>query len=613
MSDSAVDAVEVTFLPDAKTVRVPRGTRITAASSLAGVFVDAPCGDRGVCGKCRVQVKGELGHLTPAEAKYLSPSLLDEGWRLSCQATVQGPCTVSVPRSSLQIAVDGLGREIETRPNVRKEHVFVPEADLARAESALTRLRGALRLPHLIIGAAGLRALASTLALQNGAGLTVTLVGDECVTVEAGDTRGRSYGLAFDVGTTTVVGALIDLTTGLEVAVASGLNEQALHGADVISRVKLAREDPSGLAKLHDLIVGVLNRLVDDLVRATGVDRRDVYEVTVVGNTCMQHLVLGANPSSLGEAPYAAVVQDAVVVPAGDLRLNLGPSARVYLLPIIAGHVGADTVGVVLATGLHRSEEVRLAVDIGTNGESVLGSRRAMVACSNAAGPAFEGTSIRQGMRATTGAIQGVQIDGDVGLSVIEKVRPVGICGSGLIDAVAELRLVGIVDETGRMADPEHAPRHLPQALVDRLVAVDGERCFRLSSERGPLVVLSQRDVRELQLAKGAIFAGIQVLKQELGVADEDIAELSLAGAFGSYIRPDSAKTIGLIPDVPLDRVRSIGNAARVGARLALISTEARSEAEQIARTVAHQELFARDGFTDLFMEAMQFPSLARG
>ncbi len=608
MTELASNFAEVTFLPDGKTVRVPRGTTVNAAASLAGVFVDAPCGDRGVCGKCRVQVKGETGRLTLPEARYLARKLLDDRWRLGCQATVEGPCTVIIPKSTLQIAVEGLGEDVALQPNVRKAHVELPEASITAAHSAFTRLRSALAMPRLRVGAPALRSLGASLGTSDG--VTATLVGDECVVVEAGDTSASCYGLAFDVGTTTVVGSLVDLRTGAELAVAASLNEQALYGADVISRIKLTMEDPDGLAKLHGRIVEVLNRLIDDLIRQTKVDRAHIYEATIVGNTCMHHLVLGVSPASLGQAPYAAVVQDAMVVPARDLDLGLSQHARVYMLPVIAGHVGADTVGVVLATGLHRADDVRLAVDIGTNGESVLGSRHGMVACSNAAGPAFEGTSIRFGMRATVGAIQGIRLDGDVHLSVVGRTAPVGICGSGLIDAVAELRLAGIVDENGRLAGPEDAPRGLPQALVDRLVTVDGERCFRLSPADGQPVYLTQRDIRELQLAKGAIFAGIQILKQQLGVKDDDIAEIGLAGAFGSYIRPDSAQVIGLIPKVPLERVRSVGNAARVGARLALISTTARAEAEQIARQVQHQELFARAEFLDEFMGAMLFPRL---
>jgi uncharacterized 2Fe-2S/4Fe-4S cluster protein (DUF4445 family) len=609
------DAVEVTFLPENKSAWVPKGTRLSVAAEIAGVFVDAPCGDRGVCGKCRVQVKGTLGPLTAPESKYLARKLLDDRWRLACQATVEGPCTAIVPRSTLQIAVDGLGREIALRPNARKLHLAIPPAGLTDSRSVYTRLRGEIAASPITTSLAVLRELGA-LALDSAEGVTVSLVGGEIVGVERGDRTEQVYGIAFDIGTTTVVGALVNLTTGEEVGVAATLNEQALYGADVISRVKLAREDPEGLRKLHETIIRVLNGLIDELVSKSGIDRDDVLEVTVVGNTAMHHLTLGIDPSTLGEAPFGPVVQEPTTVTAAELHLSLGPAARVYVLPVIAGHVGADTVGVVLATGVHHSAEIRLAVDIGTNGESVLGSKEAMVACSAAAGPAFEGTAIRHGMRATVGAIQGVSIlGGEVHLSVIgatatHHVAPIGLCGSGLIDAIAEMRLSGIIDESGRMASPVTAAAGMPAHLRDRLIEVDGERAFSLSAPGEPQVVLTQRDVRELQLAKGAIYAGIQVLKQQLGVTDDDIAEVQLAGAFGSYIRPESAQIVGLIPRVPLERVRAVGNAARMGARLALTSTDARAEAEAIARKVEHQELFAHPTFTDEFMDAMGFPPL---
>ena len=612
MPEQTIDLVQVSFQPEGRVVRVPRGTRLSAAGAAADVFVDAPCGDRGVCGKCRVRASGELGHLTSAEMRALTRAEIADGWRLACQATASGPCEVRVPRHDIQIATDGLGREIPIRPNVVKTLVSLPESSIDEAQSALARLRAALDRPALAATAHGLRTLAA--CHLNAPVLTATVVGGDLVRVEAGDTRARRYGLAFDIGTTTVVGALVDLSDGRELAVAATMNEQAQFGADVISRIKHATENSDGLAQLNGTIVRVLNGLIAELVERARVDRADVYEMTVVGNTTMHHLFLGLSPVSLGEAPYSATVKDAVSFPAADLGIDLGPAARVYALPVIAGHVGADTVGVVLATGLHRAEGVRLALDIGTNGESVLGSRAGLVACSNAAGPAFEGTSIRHGMRATTGAIQGARIPagGDVELSIIGSadgsVAPRGICGSGLIDLVAELRLAGLIDENGRLLAAEEAPTGLSPALVARLETADGERCFRLSGEVAARVVLTQKDVRELQLAKGAMYAGAKILQRVLGVADEDIVEVELAGAFGSYIRPESALVVGLIPNVPVERVRAVGNAARIGAKLALTSVEARAEAEEIARTVQHQELFASPDFFDEYMSAMRFP-----
>ena len=602
------DLVTITFLPEGKAVSAPIGTRLSRAGADADAHIDAPCGDRGICGKCRVQVSGDVSPLAPAEIRYLSRQQIAAGWRLACQTTILGPCAVTVPKSALQIAVDGTGREIAVKPLVRKVHVEIPAADIADARSAFSRLRLVLSMPGLRAGRSALRSLASALASPDG--VTTTLIGDEMLHVEIGDTTGACYGLAFDIGTTTVVGALVDLRSGREVAVAASLNEQARFGADVITRIKLANEDPKGLDRLNERILAVLNNLITQMVERSGVERPQIYEVTLVGNTCMHHLALGIHPGSLGEAPYAAVVQDPVALPAADVGLDINPAARVYFVPVIAGHVGADTVGVVLATGLHHADDIRLAVDIGTNGESVLGSAARLVACSTAAGPAFEGTSILYGMRASTGAIQEVHITDDIVLNVIGGIRPTGLCGTGLIDAVAELRQVGLIDENGRLATADDPPADVAPALLARLTTINGDRAFRLSEAGASLVALTQKDIRELQLAKAAIYAGIQILMSELGVRATDIAEIDLAGAFGSYIRPDSARAIGLVPNVSLDRIRSVGNAARVGARLALISVDARTEAETIARTVEHQELFARLDFMEEFTNAMLFPEL---
>ena len=608
MSPDPANLATVTFQPDGQTVTVPVGTRLSRAGADANAHIDAPCGDRGICGKCRVHVEGAVSALSPAEIRYVSRQQLAEGWRLACQITVLGDCTVSVPKTSLQIAVDGAGREIAVSPTVQKRHLAIPVADIADAASAYSRLRSALSIPTLRAGRTALRSLA--FALESPDGVTTALIGDELLAVEAGDTTSECYGLAFDIGTTTVVGALVDLRDGREVAVAASLNEQSRFGADVISRIKLANEEATGLDRLNERIIAVLNSLITQMVEQADVRRDRIYEVTIVGNTCMHHLALGIHPGSLGQAPYAAVMQDAVSLPADDVGLSIYPAARVYFVPIIAGHVGADTVGVILSTGIHHSNDVRLAVDIGTNGESVLGSRARMVACSTAAGPAFEGTSILHGMRASAGAIQEVRIDGDVTLNVIGDTFPTGICGTGLIDSVAELRLAGLIDENGRLASREDAPAGTPPSLLHRLILDHGERAFRLSPQGSMLVTLTQKDIRELQLAKAAIYAGIQILMRELGVSESDLAEIDLAGAFGSYIRPDSARVIGLIPNVPLEKVRSVGNAARVGARLALISSVARSEAEAIARTVEHQELFASVDFMEEFTNAMLFPEL---
>jgi uncharacterized 2Fe-2S/4Fe-4S cluster protein (DUF4445 family) len=353
-----------------------------------------------------------------------------------------------------------------------------------------------------------------------------------------------------------------------------------------------------------------MHAIVDQLLAKSGVAREHIYELVAVGNTTMSHLLLGINPGSLALAPYVAVNADAYTSPAAELGLGIHPRGLAYVLPNIACFVGSDTVGVVLATKQREDARVRLAIDIGTNGEIVLGSRERLVACSTAAGPAFEGAEITFGMRATDGAIDKMWIEDDVQVTTINGARARGICGSGLIDAVAEMLRVGLLDETGRMIAVEEAQRSLPESLWKRLVQTERGYAFVLAGAGRLRVFLTQQDVRKLQLAKGAISAGIKILMKELGLRGyDDIAEVMLAGAFGSYVNPTSARAIGLVPPFPLARIVSVGNAASVGARMALLSLEARCEGEGIAADVEHIELSSRADFQDEFMTAMYFPA----
>ncbi|MHB1133893.1 MAG: ASKHA domain-containing protein [Chloroflexota bacterium] len=600
---------KVRFLPDGQTAEVPAGTRLSVAARAAGAFIDAPCGDRGACGKCRVQVEGLLGEPNAAERKSLSADDLAEGWRLACQAEVMGDVSVRVPFGALQTVLTGIQQAGRLQPAVRKVFARLSEPSVEDQRADVARLRDALGAGvRVSLGAA--RDLGRVLRAADWA-VTAVVVDDECVAVEPGDTRDELYGLAFDIGTTTVVGALLDLNSGAEVGIASALNGQAAHGADVISRITHAMGGDENVTELQRAVVGTINHVAAEAIRQAGVPPERVYELTAVGNTTMSHLLLGIDPSALALAPFVAVNDEPRAPAAPTLGVHINKRAPVYVLPNIAGFVGSDTVGVIMATRLHDDERVRLAIDIGTNGEMVLGSRARLLACSTAAGPAFEGAEITFGMRATDGAIDKVWLDDDVGVRTISGARPRGLCGSGLIDAVAEMLRVGLLDESGRLLSREEAETTLPRALSERLVETDHGRAFVLAGKGKLQVYLTQRDVRKLQLAKGAISAGIAILMKELGIGYEDIAEVLLAGAFGNYVAPASSRAIGLVPPFPLSKLISVGNAASVGARLALLSREARQEANVIARRVEHVELSCRADFQDIFVTAMYFP--ARG
>ncbi|HHX43075.1 MAG TPA: ATP-binding protein, partial [Chloroflexi bacterium] len=422
---------------------------------------------------------------------------------------------------------------------------------------------------------------------------------------------GRLLGIAFDIGTTTVVGYLADLDTGEQLAVASLLNPQTRYGADVVSRIDYAGRDAEALATLQREIAGALSAIMATTTAQVGAATDDIVAVTVVGNTTMQHLFLGVSPTALAQSPYIPAVTGAVCLSAEALGLAAYPDAPVWALPSIAGWVGADTVAVLLASGAHRQDELALVIDIGTNGEMAMGSRGRMVSCSTAAGPAFEGAHLSCGMRAADGAIDSVRIDGAVEWHTIGESAPRGVCGSGLVDLVAAMLRSGLIDATGMMQPREALVAMGQAALAERITQSGRQRAFTLATVEegagGRPVVVSQRDVRELQLAKGAIRAGIEILMQELGITADDVRVIYLAGAFGNYIRPESALAIGLMPRCPQARIVPVGNAAGSGARMALLSREALAEAARLAEQVEYLELSGRPDFQDRFAEAMVF------
>jgi uncharacterized 2Fe-2S/4Fe-4S cluster protein (DUF4445 family) len=407
------------------------------------------------------------------------------------------------------------------------------------------------------------------------------------------------FGLAVDIGTTTVVAKLINMTDGKCLATKAALNPQSHHGNDVISRIAYARTDVK-LAELHRLIIDCINDLVAQLCKQASINAEHIYEMCVVGNTTMNHLFLKLPVEQLGQAPYKAFSLDAHDVPAKKLHLKINSDGEVHTVENIAGFVGSDTTAVALATNIDSAEETTLAVDIGTNGEIVLGTKDKLYAASCAAGPAFEGARITCGSRAVEGAIEAVVVDNDdIALDVIGSSEPRSICGSGLIDAVAVMLDLGIIDASGRFTNPDKPS----SAINSRIREEAGQPAFFLTDD----VFLTQRDVREVQLAKAAIRAGIKILQRKLGIADNDIQHVLLAGAFGNYIRPQSAMRIGLLPDVQIERIRFVGNAACSGAQMILLNSALRAEAKQLARKIEYIEIAHEPDFQVIFAESMFF------
>ena len=580
------------------------------------IKIDATCGGRGRCGRCKIVVHGPLNQVSEIEAQLLTKEELARGIRLACYARPLGDIQVSIPTGEtelLQILTEGSKQVVAAEPDVAKEFVTVDKPQLETPDGDRERLLETLKRSgqqdcHLPLGI--MSSLPEILRRADHQ-VTVTRWRNHIVAVESGDTTDELFGLAFDIGTTTVVGGLIDLYQGKELAVAARLNGQAAYGADVISRVEYASNGASQLRRLQQAVVDTLNGVISELHEKTGISPEKMCRVVIVGNTCMQHLALGVSPTYIARSPYTPAFSRRFDVSAGQLGLAVNPEAPVTFLPNVAGFVGADTVGVVVATGLANQDGRVLMVDIGTNGEIVMSHGGRMVSCSTAAGPAFEGAQISSGMRAGEGAIEFVEIGEDIEIEVIGQTRPRGICGSGLIDLIAELLKVGIIDETGRLQDASELQGLSPKLLERIRTGEAGNEFVVVWSEDaadGSDIVLTQRDVRELQLAKGAIRAGTMILQKILGIKDEDIDELLLAGAFGNYIRKESAMRMGLLPRVPLEKVRSVGNAARVGARLCLISQGKLEEASRLAKSMDYVELSGRPDFQEAFMDAMLFP-----
>jgi uncharacterized 2Fe-2S/4Fe-4S cluster protein (DUF4445 family) len=600
---------------------VAAGTSILKAAHAGGVDITATCGGRGRCTSCRVKfVAGTIPPATIMDEVQLGHDLVREGYRLSCQCAVVEPLTVQVAppidEQAFQILGPGAGPPsgvpIDAGVVKRLVRVALPREEHHQT-SDLEQLALAAGVDPTRVGTGLLAGLPDALrGSPDGATVTTFGAGPDLrlIAVERGDTTSMKFGLAIDIGTTSVVTTLVELESGERMASVSSLNPQAVFGGDLMSRIAFAQFNPGNLRKLHTRILGLLNRHVEQVCRESGVLAKWIYKVVVVGNTCMHHILLGIDPTYVGLAPYAPVMRHPVTLPARELFLKIAPEARVCLLPIVAGFVGADAVAVALATRIGDRPEVRIAVDIGTNGEVLLGSREHLWAASAPAGPALEGAQIRHGMRGAAGAIDRATVGADIAVHTIGESDALGICGSGLIDLVAGLLDAGVIDWTG-LIDVEGRARLSP-ALRDRVVMRGEERQVIVlrPGEAGARqeIVLTQDDVRQVQLCKGAIASGIAMLQHVAGFPDDKIDELMLAGGFGNYLSIPSAVRIGLIPPLPSDRIRYVGNAASLGAQICLLSEPERARAAGLAARIEHVSLAAHPDFEAIFVDAMNFP-----
>ncbi|UCG25529.1 MAG: DUF4445 domain-containing protein [Chloroflexota bacterium] len=634
---------KVIFVPSGRRGRVARGLSVLDAARQMGVEIESICGGRQTCGKCRVRIEdgafqkhsivSKPDHVTPPndDEHALLERLGDGEHRLSCSAYVQNDILVYVPEESQAqkqiIRKTATERLIEIAPAIRQVYVEVEEAQLGEHRGDWGRLQSALaeqwQLDDLSIDLPALRRLQAVLRQGQWAVTVIVWQERQVIDVQPGYQEGI-YGLAVDIGSTTVAGYLCDLRTGEVLATESEMNPQVTYGEDLMSRVSYAMTHRDGLDKMRSAIVKVLNQISGRAAREAGLQARQIHEAVVVGNTTMIHILLGINPIELGGAPFALATRDAMDMKARDLGLRLHPGANLHVLPSEAGHVGADNVGVLIAEEPYLREEMALIVDVGTNAEIVLGNREQMFSASSPTGPAFEGAQITYGMRAAPGAIERVRIDPltyEARFSVIGESRwsdewlfgveaplasqpkhlAAGICGSGIIEAVAEMFLTGIILPDGAF-DPDCPSQRIQwNGRKAAYILAPGDY-----TTMGEPILVTQDDVRNIQLAKAALYAGAKLLMNRANIARVD--QVFLAGAFGSYIDPKYAMVLGLIPDCPLDLVYAIGNAAGDGARIALLNHNKRLEAQKISRKIKYIETAVDLEFQDEFVHALHIP-----
>jgi uncharacterized 2Fe-2S/4Fe-4S cluster protein (DUF4445 family) len=609
--------IYVDFQPVGRRGPCPEGSTLLDCARQLGVDLVNLCGGNGSCGRCVVQIlKGHVSEPSPGEAKFLSPDQLAAGYRLACRAAPLGDCRVRVPPESLtapqRTQVEGEEIPVVPEPVVQTYLVTLPPPSLDDLRADAQRLVDTLAEQHgLTVSGIDLATLREISPCVRRQGWQARVVVRENEAVALLPPTARPLGLAVDLGTTKIAAYLVDMETGWTLASEGIMNPQIAYGEDVIARMAFVQGSPSQAALLQELVATALNETAAGMCVRAGTEpvssTAAIVDAVVVGNTAMHHLLVGLPVEQLARAPYVPAVTSALDVKAHDLGLRFAPGATVHLLPNVAGYVGADHVAMLLATGVAQAQGVVLAIDIGTNTEVCLANKGTMTSLSCASGPAFEGAHIKHGMRAADGAIEHLRlVDGRVEYQTIGDVPPVGLCGSGILDALAQLFQAGVVDTRGRMA--EHP----------RVREYDGMREFVIASEEEleagrPAITLTQKDVRELQLAKGALRTGIETLLERNKVATSDIDQVIIAGAFGTYIDIASAIGIGMLPKLPLNRFRQVGNAAGMGAKLALISRSKRDEAQNLASRIGYVELAADPDFGRTFAQAMYLGETARG
>jgi uncharacterized 2Fe-2S/4Fe-4S cluster protein (DUF4445 family) len=616
------DKYEVIFLPHGRRDFFPPGTTLMQAAEKLGVDISSICGGKGTCGKCKVRVdKGieSLGPLKPGELKHLTKDLIDQGYRLACLVKVASPLTIYVPEISRvgkqRLQTEGLEIPVTPNPLVRKYFIKMPEPTLHDVRSDEDRLLDTLKEQHdlnpnkLVIDYEIANSFPKIIREANWE-VTAVIWKNRIIAIEPGNTSDRCYGFAVDIGSTKLAGFLMDLNVGKVVSVAARMNPQIPMGEDILSRISFAlMHGEEGQDKLQKAVVGGINEMIEECCQKANVKIEEIYELNFVGNTAMQLFFLKLWPKYVAFSPYTPVLKRGIDVPATKIGLKSHRNANAHYAPVIGGFVGADSVADLMAVDMLKSEKIIMDIDIGTNTEIAVGNKDLVMIDSCASGPAFEGMEIKFGMRAATGAIEKVTIDPsslELHYRTIEDAPAVGICGSGLVDIPAELLKAGLIDFKGRfvekMAKETDRLRKGPNGVWEYVIAWKDETAAGID------IVFTHGDLRELQKAKAAMHTGAELLMRRMGYTEKDISDLYVAGAFGNYIDPENARTIGMYPEFPTERIHFVGNTAGTGSRMMLISAEMREYAEEIANKVKYYELAIDKEFTREYANAMYIP-----
>ena len=612
---------QVIFLPSGRRGEVPEGKTVLEASRELGVGIESLCGGNRSCGKCKIKwVQGNLSPFTEEEGKLITESEKTEGVRLSCAAQILGNVQIFIPEESRTqkqvVRKEASERSIELKPAVALQFVELSPPSLHDPLGDFDRLQKALSerypLPKIQIDYPALLKVSRVLRQGHWKVTAATWMDREILDIKP-DQADDLYGIAIDVGTTTIAAYLCNLRSGELIATQSMMNPQVVYGEDVMSRITYTVTHPDGLEKVHRSIIDALNQLIGAVAQRSSLSSEDILELTIVGNTAMHHLFLKIDPHYLAVSPFTPVVHRSMDIKARDLGLKVNASANVHILPIEAGFVGADNVGVLIAEEPYRQDAMVLIIDIGTNGELVMGNRERLLSSSCATGPALEGAHIKFGMRAAPGAIERVNIDPnslEVNFKTIgentwqsepKSASAIGICGSGIIDVVAELFRNKIILQSGRFSEGIPSPRLRISGQGPEFVVA-----WRDETSIGKDITITQQDIRNVQLAKAALYTGAKLMMKKLGI--EKLNKVILAGAFGTYINTEAAMILGMFPDCDLRNVYAVGNAAGDGARIALLNRDKRVEADEIARKVEYVELTIEKDFQKEFIDALSLP-----